>query len=173
MSQARVSILMGSASDLPTMVPAVRELKRYGVPYDLQITSAHRSPDRTVEYVRDAEKDGTRIFICGAGMAAHLAGVVAAHTVYPVLGVPLPGSKLSGLDSLLSTVQMPKGIPVGTLAVGSHGAINAAILACQILALGDEELGARLRHERQEMARTLQQASNDAVQSLDKLLEDG
>jgi 5-(carboxyamino)imidazole ribonucleotide mutase len=129
-----VLIVMGSASDWKHFQGAVEILRRFGLSFRVHISSAHRTPARTVELVRSAEADGCRAFICGAGMAAHLAGVVAAHTLRPVLGVPLPGGVLDGVDALLSTVQMPSGIPVATFAVGSAGARNAAIFAAQIVA---------------------------------------
>ena len=129
----RVAILMGSDSDLAVMSHAARILERFDVAYELEITSAHRSPERTVEIVRRAQERGTEVFIVGAGGAAHLAGVVAAHTHRPVLGVPLASSDLGGLDALLATVQMPGGVPVGTLAIGRAGAVNAALLAAAML----------------------------------------
>lgn len=129
-----VLILMGSASDWKHLRGAVEVLEGLGVSFEVHVSSAHRTPERTVELVRSAEAGGCRVFICAAGMAAHLAGVVAAHTVRPVLGVPLPGGVLDGVDALLSTVQMPGGIPVATFAVGSAGARNAAFFAGQIIA---------------------------------------
>ena len=128
-----VAILMGSDSDLPVMSESARILEQFEVPYELEVTSAHRSPDRTAEIVRQASEHGVGVFVVGAGSAAHLAGVVAAHTRLPVLGVPLASSDLQGLDALLATVQMPGGVPVGTLAIGKAGARNAALLACRIL----------------------------------------
>ncbi|HHN74455.1 MAG TPA: 5-(carboxyamino)imidazole ribonucleotide mutase [Acidobacteria bacterium] len=162
----RVMILMGSASDLDVMRRAARGLTDFGVPFDLEITSAHRTPERTVEIVRRAEERGVEVFIVGAGMAAHLAGVVAAHTSRPVLGVPLAGPLLDGLDALLSTVQMPKGVPVATLAVGGAGATNAALLAVQILALSDQRLAGLLAERRRAMAEEVEQASRRARESL-------
>jgi 5-(carboxyamino)imidazole ribonucleotide mutase len=129
-----VLILMGSASDWKHLRGAVEVLEGLGVSFEVHVSSAHRTPERTVDLVRKAEAGGCRVFICAAGMAAHLAGVVAAHTVRPVLGVPLPGGVLDGVDALLSTVQMPGGIPVATFAVGSAGARNAAFFAAQIIA---------------------------------------
>jgi len=143
-----VSILIGSKSDYEVMFEATKILDFFGVKYEFIITSAHRSPQRTKTYVKEAENKGAKVFIAAAGMAAHLAGAVAAYTTKPVLGVPMPGSTLASMDSLFSTVQMPKGIPVGTLAVGVSGAINAAYLAVQILALNDEELAKALKDER-------------------------
>lgn len=166
----RVAIMMGSASDLETMARAAKELDGLGIPYDLVVTSAHRSPARTVSYVEEAEAAGVEVFIVGAGMAAHLAGVVAAHTTRPVLGVPLGGSSLGGLDALLSTVQMPKGIPVATLAIGGAGATNAGILAAQILATGDAALSDRLEKRRKEMAEQVAASSADARARLGQIL---
>jgi len=132
---------MGSASDWQHLSPAVEVLDGLGLSHRVHVTSAHRTPDRTIELVRAAEADGCRVFICAAGMAAHLAGVVAAHTLLPVLGVPLPGGVLDGVDALLSTVQMPGGIPVATFAVGKAGARNAAYFAAQIVAGARPEVG--------------------------------
>ncbi len=155
----KVAVLMGSISDLDAMKEAVAVLEKFGVPHRVEITSAHRTPERTVEIVRAAEKDGVQVFVVGAGMAAHLAGAVAAQTTRPVLGVPMEGKLAGGLDALLSTVQMPRGIPVGTLAIGRSGAVNAALLACQILALTDEDLAWKLTQHREEMARGVEEAS--------------
>lgn len=134
MSEIDVALLMGSASDWENLRPAVAVLRELGLRYRVHVTSAHRTPQRTVELVRAAEEDGCQVFICAAGMAAHLAGAVAAQTVRPVLGVPLPGGVLDGVDALLSTVQMPGGVPVATFAVGSAGARNAAYFAAQVVA---------------------------------------
>jgi len=140
----KVLILIGSESDREVMNRTAAVLAELGVPHSLEVASAHRSPRRVSELVGAAEKAGVRVFVCGAGMAAHLAGAVAALTNRPVIGVPLAGSPLSGLDALLSTVQMPRGVPVATVAVGEHGATNAGILAAQILALNDGDLAKRL-----------------------------
>jgi 5-(carboxyamino)imidazole ribonucleotide mutase len=137
-----VGILVGSASDLPVMQQATAILERFGVAHELRVLSAHRNPDGVDEYSRTAEGRGLVCVICGAGMANHLAGAVAARTVLPVIGVPLSGSKLNGADALYSTVQMPKGVPVATVAI--DGAMNAAILAVQILAVRDPEVRPRL-----------------------------
>ena len=134
---ARVGILMGSTSDWSTMKKASETLEKFGVHHECNAISAHRNPQRLQEYLADAEKRGVELFICAAGGAAHLAGVVAAHTEKPVLGCPMQAWSLDGLDSLLSTVQMPKGMPVATFAIGKAGAINAATFAVQILAMGD------------------------------------
>ena len=170
-ARPQVSILMGSDSDLPAMAGAARVLKSLGVPYELEVTSAHRSPERSVEMIRTARERGIRVFIVGAGGAAHLAGMVAAHTTLPVLGVPLPTSDLKGLDALLSTVQMPSGVPVGTLAIGNAGAENAALLAAQILALGDPALEKRLLQQRRQMAADVVRKSEAAREKLRQLLD--
>ncbi|ADT66019.1 5-(carboxyamino)imidazole ribonucleotide mutase [Campylobacter jejuni] len=150
-----VSILMGSKSDYETMKEAVKTLESFGVKYELIISSAHRSPKRTKEYIANAEEKGAKVFIAAAGMAAHLAGAVAAYTTKPVLGVPMSGSNLASMDSLFSTVQMPSGIPVGTLAIGKAGAINAAYLAMQILAIYDVDLAQKLKEDRLEKEKKL------------------
>ncbi len=143
-----VAVLMGSDSDLPTMEITAAVLKKLEVRYEMKITSAHRTPDATRAYVKDAEARGCAIFIAAAGLAAHLAGAVAALTVRPVIGVPMDGGPLNGEDALLSTVQMPGGIPVACVAIGKHGAKNAGYLAAQILAIGDPALAKRLVDER-------------------------
>ncbi|BEK33354.1 5-(carboxyamino)imidazole ribonucleotide mutase [Campylobacter jejuni] len=150
-----VSILMGSKSDYETMKEAAKTLESFGVKYELIISSAHRSPKRTKEYIANAEEKGAKVFIAAAGMAAHLAGAVAAYTTKPVLGVPMPGSNLASMDSLFSTVQMPSGIPVGTLAIGKAGATNAAYLAMQILAIYDVDLAQKLKEDRLEKEKKL------------------
>ena len=165
----RVAILMGSDSDLPVMTEAVRILRKLDLPHEVHVTSAHRSPDRTVEILRSAPDRGVRVFIVGAGGAAHLAGVAAAHTVLPVLGVPLAASELNGLDALLATVQMPAGIPVGTLAIGKAGAANAAWLAAAILAIDDNALAERLRDQRRAMAEAVARKSQAAQEKLRSL----
>ena len=139
-----VSIIMGSKSDAGIMNECVEVLKKFDVPFEMIISSAHRSPERTKEYVKDAQNRGAQVFIAAAGMAAHLAGSIAALTTKPVLGVPLAGGALDGLDSLLSTVQMPSSMPVATLTIGKAGAINAAYLAMQILSLKNDELAGKL-----------------------------
>lgn len=154
-----VSIIMGSKSDYEVVYEAAKILNEFGAPYEMIVSSAHRSPVRTAKYVADAEKKGAQVFICAAGMAAHLAGAVAANTTKPVLGVPLGGSALSGVDALYSTVQMPAGIPVATLAIGKAGAKNAAYLAVQILALSDEALSSKLKADRAAKAEALKKDS--------------
>ena len=147
-----VAILMGSESDLPVMTEAVTVLQRFGIRHELRVLSAHRTPDATRGYVIDATERGCQVFIAGAGLAAHLAGSIAAHTLRPVIGVPLAAGGadggLGGLDALLSTVQMPGGIPVATVAIGKAGARNAGYLAAQMLALGDTSIATHLRADR-------------------------
>ncbi len=154
MSTPFVAILMGSDSDLPVMKSTLDTLAAFGVPYEVRISSAHRTPAATAEYVTDADRRGCAVFIAAAGLAAHLAGAVAAHTIRPVIGVPMEGGPLNGFDALLSTVQMPGGIPVASVAIGKAGAKNAAYLAAQILALQDSGLAQRLKDDR---ARTAEQ----------------
>jgi len=150
---ARVGILMGSDSDWDVMSAAAARLETFAVPYEVTVTSAHRAPQRTAEYARSARDRGLGVLIAGAGVAAHLAGVVAAFTTLPVIGVPLEAGSLRGIDALLSTVQMPAGVPVAAVAIGKHGAENAAILAVQILAVADEQLAKRLATFKEELAR--------------------
>ena len=169
--KARVAILMGSDSDLPVMADSVRILELYGVPYVVKVLSAHRSPDHAARFARGAEAAGFRVIICGAGAAAHLAGSVAAQTILPVIGVPLAGSPLGGFDSLLSTVQMPPGIPVATMGVGSMGAKNAGHLAVEILALSDAALRRKLRQRRGLMTNDVLEASTTVSAKLKKLLK--
>src|SRR5205085_1678477 len=142
--KAIVGIIMGSDSDLPVMEEAAKVLKQFEVPFEMGVYSAHRSPHRTLDYVKSARERGLKVIIAGAGGSAHLAGVTAAETTLPVIGVPIDSSPLSGLDALLATVQMPPGVPVATMGVGKSGAVNAGFLAVQILALNDPKLAARL-----------------------------
>jgi phosphoribosylaminoimidazole carboxylase PurE protein len=165
-----VAVMMGSDSDLPVMTEAVKVLEKLNVGYEVHVTSAHRSPERTAAIVSGAPARGVRVFVIGAGAAAHLAGVVAAHTTLPVLGVPLSATDLQGLDALLATVQMPAGIPVGTLAIGKAGAANAGWLAASILSLGDEQLAATLADERRKMADGVERKNEQAQQTLASLL---
>src|SRR5512146_3251017 len=146
-----VSIVMGSDSDLEIMNEAAKALEDFGIPYEIDVTSAHRSPARTGEFARNAAARGIRVIIAGAGGAAHLAGVIAAETTLPVIGVPIPSTSLGGLESLRATVQMPAGIPVATVAVGKPGATNAGILAALMLALSDPELGRKLAAYKQKL----------------------
>lgn len=141
----KVAILMGSETDRPLMEAALPYLEYFGLPYQVQVLSAHRSPEQVAQFAASAEEQGFGVLIAGAGMAAHLAGALKAHSILPVIGVPLPGGLADGLDALLATVQMPKGVPVATVTVGKAGAVNAAVLAAEILALGDAELRERLK----------------------------
>lgn len=156
---AFVSIIMGSKSDYETMKGCADTLEKFGVAYEILVSSAHRSPDRTHEYVKEAEEKGAKVFVCAAGMAAHLAGVVASLTTKPVIGVPMKGGLMDGLDSLLSTVQMPGGMPVATVAVGKAGATNAAYLAMQIMAMIDDELTKKLLKDKEKKAKAVEEDS--------------
>ena len=156
----QVAVLMGSRSDWETMSHAVETLARLEIDHEARALSAHRTPDALLAYVADVEERGARVFIAAAGGAAHLAGVVAAQTQRPVLGVPMQSAALGGLDSLLSMVQMPAGIPVGTLAIGKAGAVNAALLAAAILALSDEAVAGRLAAFRADQTRAVLEASD-------------
>lgn len=143
-----ISIIMGSKSDYSVMKSCADTLESFGVKYEIIVSSAHRSPERTAKYIIDAEEKGSQVFIAAAGMAAHLAGVLASKTIKPIIGVPMSASALNGIDALLSTVQMPAGMPVATVAIGKAGAINAAYLAIQILALDNKELAKKLLDDR-------------------------
>jgi phosphoribosylaminoimidazole carboxylase PurE protein len=158
-AKPRVSIVMGSDSDLDIMREAAKALEEFGIEYEIDVTSAHRSPDRTAEYARKAAARGIRVIIAGAGGAAHLAGVIAAHTTLPVIGVPIPSTSLQGMDSLLATVQMPAGIPVATVAIGKPGATNAGILAAQILGLSSEPLARKLAEHKEKLANGVEEKS--------------
>ncbi len=153
-----VAIFIGSISDKEKMVPCVEVLEKLGISYKFHVTSAHRTPDRTENLIRDLEEKGCKVFICAAGLAAHLAGAVAARTIRPVIGVPINASSLGGMDSLLSTVQMPPGYPVATVAIDKVGARNAAYLAAQILAIYDFELEKKLKELREEMSRAVEES---------------
>ena len=156
----KVAIIMGSDSDLPVVKDAVKELKKFNVPYEVHVMSAHRTPEQASEFSKNAVKNGFGVIICAAGMAAHLAGVIAGHTTLPVIGIPMKSAALDGMDALLATVMMPPGVPVAT--VGIDGAKNSAILAVQILALSDETLAVKLAESKKAMA--------DAVIEKDKKL---
>src|ERR1700693_4110742 len=159
MAKPVVSIVMGSDSDLEIMREAAKALDEFGISYEMDVTSAHRSPDRTADYARQAAQRGIRVIIAGAGGAAHLAGVIAAHTTLPVIGVPIPSTSLQGMDSLLATVQMPAGIPVATVAIGKPGATNAEILAAQIMALSSEPLTRKLEDHKEKLANSVDEKS--------------
>ena len=155
MGKPFVAIVMGSDSDLPNMQSTIDVLKKFDVPIEVKITSAHRTPQRTHEYIKDADQRGCCVFIAAAGLAAHLAGTVAGLTIKPVIGVPMDGGPLNGQDALLSTVMMPGGIPVATVAIGKAGAKNAGYLAAQILALSDASLAERISQERADNAEAI------------------
>jgi phosphoribosylaminoimidazole carboxylase PurE protein len=157
--QPIVGIVMGSDTDLPVMTETAVMLKKFGVPFEIEITSAHRSPARTSEYARTAVTRGLKVIIVGAGGASHLAGVIAAETTLPVIGVPMATTTLAGLDALLSTVQMPGGVPVACTAIGKPGAVNAAIYAVEIIALADPELTRRLSEYKEQLARSVAEKS--------------
>lgn len=158
----KVAIIMGSDSDFPVVKKAAIELKRYGVPYEVRVMSAHRTPEAACKFASEAKQNGFGIIIAAAGMAAHLAGVLAGHTTLPVIGIPIKSAVLDGMDALLATVMMPSGIPVATVAI--DGAKNAAVLAVQMLALSDETLAKKLEDEKEAMAK--------AVYEKDKKLQD-
>jgi 5-(carboxyamino)imidazole ribonucleotide mutase len=164
--EAWVSILMGSGSDWPIMESTVEVLEQLGVPYEVLVTSAHRTPEATAAHVKEAEQRDCAVFICAAGLAAHLAGAVAAQTIRPVIGVPIDAGPLVGFDALLSTVQMPGGIPVATVAVGKTGARNAAYLAAQILGLADAEVDSALRADREANADRVAQQNAGLAEKL-------
>ena len=159
MSDLDVQVLMGSGSDADVMANTVRTLRDFGIAAEMTVASAHRSPDRVRRVMNEALARGVKVFVVGAGAAAHLAGVVAAHTTLPVIGVPIDSSPLGGFDALLSTVQMPPGVPVATVAVGKAGATNAAVLAAQILAVGDPAVRQRLEAYRAELAERVEKAA--------------
>lgn len=162
----KIAIFIGSDSDYEVAKDALEILKEFEVPFALEVTSAHRSPSRTVELVKSYEEKGVEVFIAVAGKAAHLAGVVASHTVLPVIGIPVESSTLGGLDALLSTVQMPKGVPVATMGLGKAGASNAALLAVQILGLKDAVLMSKMRDYREKMASQVESKSKKIQQDL-------
>src|SRR5437879_5829203 len=168
MSKPVVSIVMGSDSDLEIMREAGKALEGFGIEYELDVTSAHRSPDRTAEFARRAAGRGIRIIIAGAGGAAHLAGVIAAHTTLPVIGVPIPSTSLNGMDSLLATVQMPAGIPLPTVAIGKPGATNAGILAAQILGVADSAVAKKLDAHKEKLAKGVEEKSKKLKESAGK-----
>ena len=165
MKNPLVSIVMGSDSDLEIMREAGKALEGFGIGYEIDVTSAHRSPDRTADYARKAASRGIRVIIAGAGGAAHLAGVIAAHTTLPVIGVPIPATSLNGLDSLLATVQMPAGIPVATVAIGKPGATNAGILAAQIIGVADAAIAKKLVEHKEKLAQGVEEKTKKLKES--------
>ena len=164
MNKSFVAVMMGSDSDLDTMQTCINTLKELGIPHEAHVLSAHRTPDLTADYVKNAEQRGCAIYIAAAGLAAHLAGTVAANTIKPVIGIPLDAGTLGGLDALLATVQMPGGTPVATTSIGKAGAKNAAILAAEILAINDSTLADKLK--------TMRQLKREALQAADKKLQE-
>jgi 5-(carboxyamino)imidazole ribonucleotide mutase len=168
-----VLILLGSDSDLATMSECCKELERFGVPHEIHVSSAHRSPGKTKILVEEAEGRGIKVLVCAAGAAAHLAGVAAAHCTLPVIGVPMAGSALAGADSLYSTVQMPQGMPVATVAIGKAGAGNAGILATQILSLSNPSLAEKLKAYKKELAEKVEKKDAELqAKGYKKYLED-
>ena len=159
-----VSIVMGSDSDLEIMNEAAKTLDDFAISYEIDVTSAHRSPARTAEFARNAASRGVKVIIAGAGGAAHLAGVIAAETTLPVIGVPIPSTPLNGMDSLLATVQMPAGIPVATVAIGKAGATNAGILAAQIIALSNATVAGKMKELKAKLARSVEEKSQKLQQ---------
>ncbi len=159
MSKPLVSIVMGSDSDLEIMREAGKALEPFGIAYEIDVTSAHRSPARTSKFAREAEGRGVKVIVAGAGGAAHLAGVIAAESTLPVIGVPIPSTSLQGLDSLLAIVQMPAGIPVATVAIGKPGATNAGILAAQIVAAGNAEVAKKMHTHKEKLAKGVEEKS--------------
>src|SRR5436305_4091341 len=168
MSKVLVSIVMGSDSDLEIMREAAKSLEEFGIGYEIDVTSAHRSPDRTAEYAKKAADRGIRVIIVGAGGAAQLAGVIAAHTTLPVIGVPISATSLNGMDSLLATVQMPAGIPVATVAIGKRGATNAGILAAQIIGVADSAIAQKLHAHKEKLAKGVEEKSKKLQDSRSK-----
>ena len=148
----KVAIMMGSPNDREQLEGGIHLLEEFGVEHEVNVLSAHRNPNQVAEYVDKAEDRGIQVFICAAGLAAHLAGAVAARSTLPVIGIPIQGGALNGLDALLATVQMPRGTPVATMAIGKHGAVNAALLALQILGLQDADVKAKLKAKKEESA---------------------
>ena len=165
----KVAIVMGSKSDLPNLKGAFDILKKFGVDFSVRVISAHRTPQEAANFADNAKTEGFKVIICAAGMAAHLAGVVAAHTTLPVIGVPMISEPFNGLDSLLATVQMPPGIPVATVTAGKSGGKNSALFAVSILALNDSDLAEKLREFRREQARNVKEADNEVRQEYSSL----
>jgi phosphoribosylaminoimidazole carboxylase PurE protein len=167
--EPKIAVIMGSDSDFEVMSESVKVLKDYGVPYEVSVRSAHRTPQETASYAREAESRGIKVLIAGAGAAAHLAGVLASQVTIPVIGVPLNATPLGGLDALLATVQMPGGIPVATMAIGAAGARNAALFALQILGLSDTGLSGKLKEARSKMAAALEAKSRKVQEAAEAL----
>jgi len=164
----KVAIIMGSDSDLPVVKDAAKELKNFGVEFEIHVMSAHRTPEEAAEFSKNAAANGFGVIIAAAGMAAHLAGVLAAYTILPVIGIPMESSRLDGMDALLATVQMPKGVPVATVAI--NGAANAALLAVQILALADSDLAAKLTDMKTQMKKTIAEKDQKLQNTIKELI---
>ena len=162
----KVGIIMGSDSDWPAMKGCAETLKEFGVPFEVRILSAHRTPEETAQYAKTARERGLQVIIAAAGMAAHLAGVIAAHSTLPVIGVPMASGTLQGIDALLSTVQMPPGIPVATVGIGASGALNAALLAVEIMATADESLAKKREQYQVELAKKARQKNEKLQEEL-------
>ena len=160
-----IGILMGSDSDMPVMQACVDQLEKFGIPYEITVASAHRTPAKAMEYAETARDRGLKAIVAAAGMAAHLAGVIAAHTTLPVIGVPIDASSLNGLDALLSTVQMPPGVPVATMGIGKAGAKNAAILAAQMIGISDEGMAEKLAEFKKEMVVQVEEKARKLAES--------
>jgi phosphoribosylaminoimidazole carboxylase PurE protein len=167
-TKAKVLILMGSDSDLPVMLETTKVLDGFAIAYDITVSSAHRTPERTLKLASGAEKRGIKIIIAGAGAAAHLAGFVASKTTLPVIGIPIDATAMHGLDAMLATVQMPGGIPVATMAIGKAGAKNAGLFATEILALSDKKLARKLKQDRQAQARKVEAKAKKLAKTLGK-----
>lgn len=163
----KVAVIMGSDSDLPIVKNAIKELKNYGIPFEAHVMSAHRTPELAAEFAANAKENGFGVIICAAGMAAHLAGVIAGHTTLPVIGIPCKGANFDGMDALLATVQMPSGIPVATVAV--DGAKNAAILAIQMLALSDDTLAEKLLKAKAEMIEGVKEKDEKLQKAIEEI----
>lgn len=161
-----IGIIMGSDSDMPVMQACVDQLKKFGIPYEITVASAHRTPAKAMEFAETARKRGLKAIIAAAGMAAHLAGVLAAHTTLPVIGVPIDASSLNGLDALLATVQMPPGVPVATMGIGKAGAKNAAILAAQMIGISDEGMAAKLGEFKKDMVAEVEEKARKLQASI-------
>ncbi|MBA32018.1 MAG: 5-(carboxyamino)imidazole ribonucleotide mutase [Chloroflexi bacterium] len=161
MDKSLISIIMGSDSDLPTMKYAIEIIEEFSIPYEIKVISAHRTPDLMFEYAESAKSRGIKVIIAGAGGSAHLPGMTAAKTVLPVIGVPIESKSLNGIDSLLSIVQMPKGVPVATLAIGNPGAANAGILAAQIIGLMDEKIQEKIQQKRKNIEKIIKSINLD------------
>ncbi len=170
-AKAKVGVIMGSESDLEIIMECIKLLKLFDVNFEVDVTSAHRSPKKTHEYAKKAAQKGFSVIIAAAGGSAHLAGVIAAETTLPIIAIPVPSSALCGVDALLSTVQMPKGVPVATMGIGQSGAANAALLAIQILSLSDAPLRKKLHNFKKELADRVSEVSEKTKKNLEKIIE--